>query len=282
MRLHIIVNEFGKASVDGPLLESLNASLKQINNGSIFCTCKLDAFEEELSSVIAQEPDCIIVEASGLSDPTNIRAIINAPQYRDQLDYSGTICIADAMRFHKVYATTRCIKKQLAASDLVILNKVDVAKKDIINQAVTLISNQRPDIKIHQTSHGKVNINWLADLNFSSYNDSMYTSHIPDISLQKLIVEVSPAATQSQLLYFLRSIAEDTYRIKGFVTLGKEDYLVNCVGTMIDIQPYALSGSECVGHLVILSGQGLPIIRSIKNAQNMYTALFALQKKSHD
>ena len=76
-RMHIIVNEFGKEGIDGELLSELGIALDEINNGSIFCSCRLDKFENVLQQVLQEKPDVIIVEASGLSDPTNVKKILN-------------------------------------------------------------------------------------------------------------------------------------------------------------------------------------------------------------
>ncbi|MBR4442979.1 MAG: cobalamin biosynthesis protein CobW, partial [Clostridia bacterium] len=75
-RIHLIVNEFGRAAVDGALLAGLGASMDEIVNGSIFCACRLDEFESALDRAQAEGPDRIIVEASGLSDPTAIRYLL--------------------------------------------------------------------------------------------------------------------------------------------------------------------------------------------------------------
>ena len=47
-RMHIIVNEFGKEGIDGELLSELGIALDEINNGSIFCSCRLDKFKNVL------------------------------------------------------------------------------------------------------------------------------------------------------------------------------------------------------------------------------------------
>lgn len=47
-RLRLIINEFGRAGVDGTLLRELDAALDEISNGSIFCACRLDQFEAAL------------------------------------------------------------------------------------------------------------------------------------------------------------------------------------------------------------------------------------------
>ena len=114
-RLHIIVNEFGREGVDGALLSEIGAALDEISNGSIFCSCRLDRFEEVLDTALESKPDCILVEASGLSDPTNVRNIMLQPDFADRVEYMGGICLIDAVRFEREYATARCCKKQLAA-----------------------------------------------------------------------------------------------------------------------------------------------------------------------
>ena len=87
--MHIIVNEFGKEGIDGELLSELGIALDEINNGSIFCSCRLDKFENVLQQVLQEKPDVIIVEASGLSDPTNVKKILNQREKFPGLEYNG-------------------------------------------------------------------------------------------------------------------------------------------------------------------------------------------------
>ena len=47
-RTAIVVNELGKQGVDGTLLEDLDIKMEEINNGSIFCACKIEQFEDAL------------------------------------------------------------------------------------------------------------------------------------------------------------------------------------------------------------------------------------------
>ena len=60
VRLKIIVNEFGREGIDGALLRETGAEVEEINSGSIFCSCRLDKFEEMLKKVIAQSPELIL------------------------------------------------------------------------------------------------------------------------------------------------------------------------------------------------------------------------------
>ena len=91
-KVHVIVNEFGKEGIDGELLREVGAVLNEINNGSIFCSCRLDKFEEVLGEVLHTKPDIIVVEASGLSDPTNVKKILGQKDKFQNVDYMGSRC----------------------------------------------------------------------------------------------------------------------------------------------------------------------------------------------
>ena len=78
-----------KRGIDGELLSELGIALDEINNGSIFCSCRLDKFENVLQQVLQEKPDVIIVEASGLSDPTNVKKILNQREKFPGLEYMG-------------------------------------------------------------------------------------------------------------------------------------------------------------------------------------------------
>lgn len=106
-RMHIIVNEFGKEGIDGELLSELGIALDEINNGSIFCSCRLDKFENVLQQVLQEKPDVIIVEASGLSDPTNVKKIL---KHRENFQ-DWNIWDASACWMHGNFR--KCMKRQL-------------------------------------------------------------------------------------------------------------------------------------------------------------------------
>lgn len=67
-RTAIVVNEFGKQGVDGTLLEDLDIKMEEINNGSIFCACKIEQFEDALLRLQKENFD-VIITALAVSAP---------------------------------------------------------------------------------------------------------------------------------------------------------------------------------------------------------------------
>ncbi|MEG2074363.1 MAG: GTP-binding protein [Angelakisella sp.] len=216
--LRLIINEFGNEGVDGMLLAEVSATLREISGGSIFCSCRLDRFEEALEEGLATMPDLLIVEASGLSDPTNIRRILEQNEQQGRLCYRGCICLVDAARLHKVLSTARVVKKQLAAADLLLINKADAATPEQLEEVRQLLTEYCPQTPSFTTTWGAVQPEWLCLINPARRPDDVVGER-PDITNQRAEVFVLPEMTRYELERFISSFAEDTSRIKGFVRL---------------------------------------------------------------
>jgi G3E family GTPase len=262
-KLALVINEFGKRGVDGLLLSHLNTSINEINNGSIFCACRLEEFEHALLELQTQQPDVIIVEASGLSDPTTVGTILGQKDRFPDIEYAGAICVADGVRFHKVYQTARACKMQLAVSDLVLINKADVATQDHIDEIKTVALAQKPNRPVHETTYGEMKQEWLEELRTPNEEDGSTAIHTHDVTLQKL--SLRPMGFSSmELAVFLKRIAEDTYRIKGTVALTDGMFLIDCVGPLVSLKMWG--GTE-ITDLAVLFGNGQPARKSIQNAR---------------
>ena len=267
-KIALIINEFGAAGVDGALLQELEIELTEINNGSIFCACKIEQFENAIHRIMeTNRPELIFVEASGLSDPTAVRRIFQTGAF-PELEYAGAICLVDALRFHKVYETARVCRMQLAISDLVLINKTDLASREQIDAITDIALAQKPARPVHETTFGGFDLCWLEELERPQNDSGPSEGHIKDINLQDLTLTVSGFDLKS-LKSFLRMFAEDTYRIKGFVELDGTVYMADCVGPLVEIHAFEGEPSE-PGKLVVLFGHGLPAKKSIREAISRY------------
>jgi G3E family GTPase len=256
----LIVNEYGKVGLDGALLRAIGAELAEIVNGSIFCVCRLDQFERALAEVMAERPDAIIVETSGLSDPGAIRSILAVYEHAGLLRYRGAICLADAPRFLKIVETARACKKQLAIADLVLLNKCDLVSEEAC-AAVESRINGLCLAPVLRTVYGAISREQLEQL--SPMDHAVEIDQRPDLTLQKETIEVSTACSSSQARRMLALFAEDTYRIKGLLALSDGSFLADCVGTDIRMTPFA-DQIELGNQLTLLAGEGMPLRQAIR------------------
>lgn len=267
-RLWLIINEFGKAGVDGALLQQLDAVLSEITNGSIFCACRLDKFEEELARAAAQKPDVILVEASGLADPTSVQTVLGQPAF-SAIHYRGSVCLVDTPRLEKVLHTARVCPRQLMVSSLVLLNKTDLATPEQLRQAEREVLARNPAAVVHPTRFGAFQPAWLEDIRPLGGEDEVGR---PDIRLQKQLLELDPAMTVEQLSHLLRMIAEDTWRIKGVAVLEGRRLLVDCVGPTVKVSDTDVQNQR-ENRLVLLAGPGMPLRKAVKQAIAWYPTL---------
>lgn len=268
-RLHIIVNEYGKEGIDGKLLKEVGTVLDEINNGSIFCSCRLDKFEEVLQKALESQPDVIVIEASGLSNPTNVRKIMAQEEKFPNLEYMGSICLLDAKRFHKVYQTATVVKKQISISDIILINKTDLATEDELENVRQTIRDHRPDIPIFETSFGKIKDSWLEEMKKPPLSTEKPEIQTKDITLRSFILEISEEFTPYELEKFVEMFLSDTYRVKGFVKLEGTVYLLDCVGSLFQMRPFA-GETAALNEIVILAGNSLPAAKSVKEAMKWY------------
>lgn len=268
-RVRLIVNEFGRVGVDGALLKGLGATVDEIAGGSIFCACRLDAFEAALDRAQADGPDVLLVEASGLSDPTAIRTVLEQSGRYPAILYRGCIALADATRLHKVVDTARVCAKQLGVADLIALTKTDVAAPSQIEDARALLANRFPGVPVVEAVQGNVPREAFDAL--SPNRPAQLGDARRDLTLQKALLGVSPEMTSDRLRAFLRLFAEDTHRVKGLARLKDGDFEADCVGAYVRVAPYAGGGVN--NRLVALAGEGMPLRKSLKAAVDWYSTL---------
>ena len=273
-RVRLIINEFGKVGLDGALLHDFQADVAEIVNGSIFCVCRLDQFETALNEAIADAPDVIFVETSGLSDPGAIRSILATHEQAGALRYRGAICLVDAPRFQKVLETARACKKQLAVADLVLINKCDMVSEKACAEVERVLDGicLAPRVR---TSYGKITKEQLESL--VPMDHAAMIDHRPDLTLQKEQLILAPESTSSQVIRMLKLLAEDTYRMKGFLHISDGAFLVDCVGAEVRVTPYSgyMEHENC---LTLLAGAGMPLRKAIQALQQEFGTLVTWQK----
>jgi G3E family GTPase len=126
-RLAVLVNDFGSINIDEELIRSRNADTIGLTNGCACCSVSGD-LTKALLRLLAQPdpPDAIVLEASGLADPHGIAQVALA---NPSLRLDGVLTLVDGETFIERLtdpATTQTVSAQIAAADLIVLNKMDL------------------------------------------------------------------------------------------------------------------------------------------------------------
>ncbi len=156
-RLVVLVNDFGRINIDASLISAQTEDTISLSNGCVCCSLATDLSQKLID--LAQRtdpPDAVVLEASGLADPHGIvQVALSNPAYR--LDGVVTLVDAESMRDRASDAlSAEIFGAQLAASDLIVLNKLDLLDAQSAQSAQAWIAAKAPGRPIVPASHADV------------------------------------------------------------------------------------------------------------------------------
>jgi G3E family GTPase len=143
----ILENEVGEISIDGAYLEKQGLQVKELFSGCICCQLAGDLVVTLRDIKTALDPDCVILEASGLARVENILETLD--KYYRELDGTMIISLADLER-HELYLEEPMpfVINQLKHADLVVLNKADSGESALIASLEERLRNINPQAEV--------------------------------------------------------------------------------------------------------------------------------------
>ena len=200
-RLALVINEFGELGVDRELLLGCGIAgcgeddVIELANGCICCTVA-DDFLPTMETLLAraEPPDHIVIETSGLALPKPLIKAFAWPEVGSRVTVDGVIAVIDAEAVaHGRFApdpdeTARLraadpaldhdspleelFEDQLAAADLVVLNKIDLVDGATrVRVRATVAGHTRPSVKMLDAAHGRVAPQVLLGLDAAAEDD---------------------------------------------------------------------------------------------------------------
>ena len=139
-------NEIGKTSIDGQFLSASGLNVTNMFAGCICCSMSgtLPITIRKIETDF--HPDYILLEATGVAFPLNIRENL-----KDTLDLDARIItLTDAVRFPKMaIAMKDMVAGQFAGADHILLNKTDLIEDDKIETLTALIKDFNQFASVH-------------------------------------------------------------------------------------------------------------------------------------
>lgn len=155
-RFAVLVNDFGDLNIDASLIQG---EVLELANGCICCTLR-DGLSSALHQVsqMVPPPEHVLVEASGISNPTRVAALAYlAPFVAD-----GIVVVADAESLRSQLADRYVgdsVQRQLQSADLIILNKTDLVSPERLAEVRAGLPKT-----VIQARHGQVPLELLLGL----------------------------------------------------------------------------------------------------------------------
>lgn len=215
-KIVFLVNEFAATDVDSPLLAGCGEVIG-ISGGSIFCRCKVTDFIRELSSIAARFPeaDGVVVEASGMADPSAARSLLDEAGLDRAFRYSGTVTLVDPGTLPKILDTLPAAEKQVAAADLVVVTKADLHDEAALLRCDALVRGINPAVRIIRAVRGACAVDPLR-LDSQRWVDGVVAPCVDPLLVPIDVACPLPIALDI-LTAGLQALGDGLHRAKGFV-----------------------------------------------------------------
>lgn len=156
----IIINEFGAISIDNQLVVGADEEILELNNGCLCCRVRGDLIKTLSELLIKKRKrfDYVIIETTGLADPSPIAHTFMASELSQQLRLDGIVTVVDARHLEKELNDGPEPKAQIAFADVILLNKTDLVSPEELARIESRIRSMNALAKIHRTQKSQIEV----------------------------------------------------------------------------------------------------------------------------
>jgi cobalamin biosynthesis protein CobW len=299
-RIALIINEFGDVGIDREILlgcgdaRCTEDDIVELANGCICCTVA-DDFVPTMQSLLARPAplDHIVIETSGLALPKPLIQAFQWPEVRTRLTVDGVIAVVDGAAVRdglfagdpEAVAAERAadpaldhetpleelFEEQLAAADLVVINKADLlADADWPQVEARVQEDVRPGVQLVRAHGARLPATILLGLGAAAENDlEARPSHHDDggdhehDDFESFSLDLPALKDPEAFVASLRPVLAEhpIFRVKGFLAVAGRPMRLVLQGVGDRLQQYFdrawRPGEDRTGRLVIIGEQGL-------------------------
>jgi G3E family GTPase len=156
----IIINEFGAISIDNQLVVGADEEILELNNGCLCCRVRGDLVRSLNDLLIKKRKrfDYVIIETTGLADPSPIAHTFMASDLADQMRLDGIVTVVDARNLEKELNDGPEPLAQIAFADVILLNKTDLVPPQDLARVEARVRSMNALARIHRTEKSQIEV----------------------------------------------------------------------------------------------------------------------------
>jgi len=244
----VLVNEFGKAGIDGALIKhTAAADIVELSSGCICCSLKMDMIQT--LQMLRQEysPERVVIEATGVADPSGIIEAMKDRKLSPHFSVNKTITVVDGEFWEAREAFGSVFTSQLTRADVLLLNKIDILDPSQISTVLEEIAEQAPKARIIPTLYCNIDpdIFWADIKETDRKTNTYFTPYDPqkdvtsfdkgtmaakEAGFVSFSYQTTTILDEAMFTEFLDTVPLKLFRIKGPVRFSHKTLMLNFVG----------------------------------------------------
>jgi len=153
----VLVNDFGSAGIDGEIFSAGGIESVELPSGCVCCSLKYDLITTVQRIVKQFAPERLLIEPSGVASPSGVLEALESAGAGS----ASVIGIVDAAEFVELYESGiygSFFQDQIENSDVILVNKTDLAGEAAIAAAERLIASINPRAVLLRTVQADINV----------------------------------------------------------------------------------------------------------------------------
>jgi G3E family GTPase len=247
----VVQNEIGEIGLDGKLLDQ-DYALVEIDEGCVCCSLAGNLKRAVRQILTDFSPDYIVLETTGLANPSNI--LDEIAELSDLVRFDSITTVVDGLNAMISMDNYEVALAQIKKADILLINKTDLLSEDSLEQVTARLKSINPAALTVTMVRGDVNPSMLygpVKHHFKGHlltgreegevNDSgrLHVSHKHDC-LSSVKIEFDEPLVREQFLEQINKLPPEVFRIKGVVEFRGEKgpKLFQSVAGRCDISDY--------------------------------------------
>ncbi|PFH63373.1 hypothetical protein XA68_12337 [Ophiocordyceps unilateralis] len=239
-RLALVKNEFGSVAIDSQLTTASNASISGVREllGGCICCNLVGRLAPALAELEQQvKPDRVVIETSGSAFPATLALEVNRlARETGRFVLDGVVSVVDVENWTGYEDVSYTAKVQARYTDLVVLNKWEVAGEDRYEECLDRLGDLEVDVARVKSEAGRVDVDVIFGIDRGLAQQLTDTDIDPDTEnnhnhnhqseVEVLSIHLSstsfssPSASLPSLSRLLTTAPKDeVYRIKAITNL---------------------------------------------------------------
>ncbi len=220
LRIGLIINEVGIAGTDGIAAES--ADFLELTEGCVCCTRNPDLILALTEYAARGDLDRVIIETTGVADPLAITFVLERPDVAEVARLDAVVTVVDSENWERVAEQPEW-RSQIAAADLIVLAKTDVAHAGVPSRGrlQDRITEINPAARLLGEDGGEVPLSVLLDA--EPVTTRVGTPTASHSGFHAVSIVDREAYDLEALEDALETLPPEVYRGKGVVRVMEDD-----------------------------------------------------------
>ena len=260
LRPAVLINDYGAINIDAELLRGQGYTVRAFSDGCICCTLRPD-LSLALREVLADRPQAVCIETTGLADPLQLLDQLTQPELLPLVRMASLTAVIDPRSSaRRTTAEGYHFQRHLQLADFVLLNKADVVPTAELVDLETRVRRQNPRAVVVRTTHGRMDFSRLVGHQGEVLHLPGMDTPAPDHAHFHSYTYACPGPLlPERFMELLQTLPETIWRAKGFVrfTDPTKQWLFHYDGEEVGIGEVSLQ-PQPPDHLVFIGNGFAP------------------------